>query len=328
VSVPGAFCADGSTTGIGVNTSKGSDKLLIYLEGGGACWDFNTCFILQTASNLTGYGQAEFGAAEFGNGLFARDDPGNPFKGDNFVYLPYCTGDVHSGNRMTSYSSDAGTQTLHHVGYTNVQADLVFLQKTFTGVKRLTLAGTSAGGYGALFNYTQVKAAFPSAGAYLVADGSPPLRPPYFTNAWYQAQAEAWGNVQNLPPGCGDCSPFSHGGGMFYAIPFFAEDQAFRASLLGSSEDLVISYFGSLPPGNPNDLCLGAFACAYAPGLVDLIDNVIRPAGPGKMRVYVVDGGVHGLLGDMSTVSQDGVQLESFLAAQLGVGEVWRDVGP
>src|ERR1039457_1625778 len=38
-----AHCRSGSSTGIGINPNPTSDKLLILLEGGGACFDATTC---------------------------------------------------------------------------------------------------------------------------------------------------------------------------------------------------------------------------------------------------------------------------------------------
>src|SRR5262249_16786869 len=56
-----AFCANGTPTGIGVNLTDKSKRVMIYLQGGGACWDQLTCYTLQTAANFsTGYGQADF----------------------------------------------------------------------------------------------------------------------------------------------------------------------------------------------------------------------------------------------------------------------------
>src|SRR5438270_13395269 len=44
VDFPDSSCDDGSPTGIGVNRSDAGTNLVVYLEGGGACWDSNTCF--------------------------------------------------------------------------------------------------------------------------------------------------------------------------------------------------------------------------------------------------------------------------------------------
>ncbi|HYG66030.1 MAG TPA: hypothetical protein VD838_00175, partial [Anaeromyxobacteraceae bacterium] len=50
VAVEGAACADGTPTGVAVNPGP-RDDVLVFLDGGGACLDYLTCFELQTASN-------------------------------------------------------------------------------------------------------------------------------------------------------------------------------------------------------------------------------------------------------------------------------------
>ena len=55
VDFPGAKCRDGSDTGIGVNFNAASDKVMIYMEGGGACYNAITC----------GTNPAKYGAADF-----------------------------------------------------------------------------------------------------------------------------------------------------------------------------------------------------------------------------------------------------------------------
>ena len=39
VEVPGTKCLDGDTAGYGIRVRPGSDKLMIYFEGGGACFN-------------------------------------------------------------------------------------------------------------------------------------------------------------------------------------------------------------------------------------------------------------------------------------------------
>src|SRR4051812_7393894 len=44
-------CADGTATGIGVNLAGPTARAIVFLEGGGACWDGFTCETLKTAVN-------------------------------------------------------------------------------------------------------------------------------------------------------------------------------------------------------------------------------------------------------------------------------------
>src|SRR5262245_8798339 len=56
-----AFCANGSTTGIGVNLTDKSKRVIVYFEGGGACWSDVTCYTIKTAVNFsTGYDEKTF----------------------------------------------------------------------------------------------------------------------------------------------------------------------------------------------------------------------------------------------------------------------------
>ena len=84
-----AFCANGTPTGIGVNLTDKSKRVLIYLQGGGACWSEFTCYTLKIAANFsTGYGPLEFMGDEKTLGstfFFDRAQAGNPFKDYSFV---------------------------------------------------------------------------------------------------------------------------------------------------------------------------------------------------------------------------------------------------
>src|SRR4051794_25698091 len=48
VDFPDSYCDDGSHTGIGIKKTD-SKNLLVFMNGGGACWDYLTCFQLNTA---------------------------------------------------------------------------------------------------------------------------------------------------------------------------------------------------------------------------------------------------------------------------------------
>ena len=69
-----------------------TDNLLIYFQGGGACWDGLTCgsigefasFYEVTAGTIAYYAS--------GAGIFDFDNPANPLADYNVVFLPYCSG--------------------------------------------------------------------------------------------------------------------------------------------------------------------------------------------------------------------------------------------
>ena len=72
-----------------------NNKVLLYLEGGGACWNNQSCWEAPTAK-LTA-------DPLFGAGIFELDNPDNPFKDWNIVYVPYCDGSVFGGDNVADY---------------------------------------------------------------------------------------------------------------------------------------------------------------------------------------------------------------------------------
>src|SRR5690606_24401771 len=62
VPVDGMRCANGEPTGIGVNLAPGgARRMLIYLIGGGACWDQRSCYRDGRAAFVEeGFGPAQF----------------------------------------------------------------------------------------------------------------------------------------------------------------------------------------------------------------------------------------------------------------------------
>ena len=94
-------CSDGSPYKFFVRQGA-SDKLLIYLQGGGACWFRQTCDPEMTPSYTLNVANTSY--PYFGIFNFAKAD--NPFKDHTVVYAPYCTGDVHIGASDTIYPPD------------------------------------------------------------------------------------------------------------------------------------------------------------------------------------------------------------------------------
>jgi hypothetical protein len=191
--IPGMKCGDGSTTGIGVSKSSKSNKLLVYMEGGGACWDETSCTV-PTATFLSGFGEVAFDVAvKARGGIFNRFNGDNPFRDYSFVYVPYCTGDVHAG------SKDQGVAGVHFVGFDNMGLALERIVPTFPAQDRVVLTGTSAGGFGALLNYHRTAVAFDKTPVHLLDDSGPPLTPKYFTPDRQQLMLGAWDAEQNFP---------------------------------------------------------------------------------------------------------------------------------
>jgi Pectinacetylesterase len=322
-------CANGSPAGMAVMPHEGATTTLIYLEAGGVCWDYDTCVANPTAANLSGVGPDGVGPdVDPPGSVFDRSVGANPLRDANYVFIPYCTGDLHGGDKVTVY----GGTPISHTGYRNFGAYLATLAPTFASSSLVVLAGSSAGGYGAIFNYERTKEAFANVGSArvaVVADAGPPLRPPYFPTALQQVFDASWNLFANLPSGCTDCSPNLPGGGLHNLWSYYANHPPFVASLLSAAQDQGISLSFSPPPGDADLVCSptnAADVCDFNPGLEDSLDAILEPASRlAEVRSFVVSGYQHTFLQTpiASVVGEDGTRLTDFLAEEFDGQASW-----
>ena len=115
--VPGGDCqcADGSEFSFWVRQADPT-KVVLYFQGGGACFSPESCaFTGGTYKPTTGLQDDPTGGA----GVLDLADPRNPLAGYSFVFVPYCTGDVHIGDTTNVYSPEL---TVQHKGAVNAAA--------------------------------------------------------------------------------------------------------------------------------------------------------------------------------------------------------------
>lgn len=179
IDVPESVCGNGAPTGVALNPSVSSDQWVIFFQGGGACWDVESCFVLKSAVNI----ESGYTAARFQNEpdkslyIFDREDPENPFRDANYLYIPYCTGDLHNGDRVMTYSVFGQPRDVHHRGAHNMTKILETLSANLGDASKIFMVGVSAGGYGAQFHYEHIAKAAPQAEVHLLADGAPLVNP-------------------------------------------------------------------------------------------------------------------------------------------------------
>ena len=136
-------CSDGSEYRFLVRKGK-PEHLVLYFQGGGACWSRETCDLAMSTSyspRVGGLEQAQFG-------IFNQNNPNNPFKNHTIVFAPYCTGDVHLGASDTVYQPITPEQeplTIFHRGRTNAQAVLDWTYANVTAPESILVTGSSAG---------------------------------------------------------------------------------------------------------------------------------------------------------------------------------------
>jgi hypothetical protein len=312
--IDGAVCRDGSPTGFYVRTGT-ADKLLIYLEGGGACsspgfCDYNPANVKQV---LSGDGQTVAGS--IGGATAGRQQPGtagifdttraeNPFKDWNQVYIPYCTGDVHFGTRMNVMLPGVSAPQ-QFVGYLNMKRFIGRLVPTFQAqVSRVVLTGASAGGFGALLNYSMVQDAFGSALVSVLDDSGPsfPDDPRYMPACLQKNWRTIWGFSDSLPSDCKECMQADGGGLADYAKYLFRKHPNATIGLVSSMQDEVIRLFyssglqncASFTTADPTTITLGQVDdTVYMPGAdytAGLTAIRTTYADSGKFATYYLGG--------------------------------------
>jgi len=172
--VPWTRIATGTGTGCALGTpysffhreGTDPDRLLIYFQGGGACWEWVSCSGMFDAT-------VEDSEPSPFRGIFDHAEPRNPLAASSAVFVPYCTGDVHIGDASVSYGG--ATRPIAHRGFRNVSAVLDWIGAQGFRPRTVVVAGTSAGAYGALFYMRPIARLFPDARLVLLGDSGVPL---------------------------------------------------------------------------------------------------------------------------------------------------------
>ena len=308
--IDGAFCGDGSPTGVAVNLTDRGPNAVIFLMGGGACWDYDTCYVSQNASYLTtGFHESDMPFLQVVTaavGLLNRDDATNPFRNDSVIAVPYCTGDAFTGSHTAVYQ---GMSTMH-VGHANVMASLARIVPTFPQASRVVLVGVSAGGIGAAFNWWHVQQAFGSKVTVDMLDDSGPALPaPYLSSTLVAQWQASWDFEQGLPPGCTECKT-ALDALVTYSATQMPND---RGALLGYTQDDVLPGFLSLTE------------LQFTQGLDALATQRLDPLP--NARYFFVGASGHVMMPFPST-TQNGVNLWDWIRAMFDGDPAWVDVHP
>lgn len=207
-------CRDGSTTGIGVRLLPDATAVMIYLQGGGACYDAESC-AQNTNTPIAGksFSRDDFAdwVATLGDqGVFNTTNPANPVARWNHVYVPYCTGDLHGGTITQGVVPGvAGPQRF--VGYRNLENILKVVAPYFRNAEDVALIGASAGGAGVLINYPQVVEAFGGRSVAALIDSAPVIPESAIKTSCFQRKLiDTFGLA--LPARCPECANPKKGG--------------------------------------------------------------------------------------------------------------------
>ena len=162
------------------------NKLVMYYEGGGACWDLTTC----GAPTCTDHIDANLnnGAPGFAD----LTNPNNPFRDWSIVFVSYCSCDIHFGQNDKQYGPDL---LIHHRGYDNARSAEKWVREHFLNPEVVFVTGSSAGAYGAWFNAPLLHAVWPASQFHVLADAGNGVVTEDFLNTYFAN----WNFKANLP---------------------------------------------------------------------------------------------------------------------------------
>jgi hypothetical protein len=220
-------------------------NVMIFLQGGGACWqDFYFCNILADAMPPDmGMATSGIWVPEFDTGSQVIK---NPIADWSVVYLSYCDGSVFSGDNDVVDANFPFGPVRFHRGLRNVTAGIDLAKALFPNANRILVAGSSAGGIGASSN-----AAFLARMAYgnnkqlLVFSDSGPLFSNLNIVPHVLARANDWAFGQFYPASCVMCDDLGQGTELLKWR--FENDSTVREAFYLTDGDAVLRFFFFIP---------------------------------------------------------------------------------
>lgn len=296
----GPLCLRGTPYTMATRDS-GSEDLIIFLQGGGACW-FDLCVTNETA-------EAQLPIPN--RGILAEDSLISPLAGMSTVYLPYCDGGLHASDADYDTNDDGTTDRYHH-GLQNLSASLDVALGVFPAPRRIVLAGVSGGGYGALFALPIVSQAYPGVQIDVLNDsGIGITRPGDFE--FNEAVVSYWNTDNFFPASVSGALP--DGSPTILLNWQLQQDPDISMGMLSYTQDATISTF-FLGIGGP------AFEAVLRPTMAD-----VQSANPQRMRSFIRTGSEHTFLGGDLSTSVKGVTVFEWVDAMInGPRQNWQSV--
>ena len=291
----GPLCINGSEFTMATR-DQGSDELLIFLQGGGACWPgLNACAEEATKGIPKG-------------GLLNPDQANNPVASWSTVYVPYCDGGLHGSDRDRDDDGDGELDRFQR-GLHNLSAALDVAVRTFPAPRRIVLAGISAGGFGTTFALPLVRQLYPDIPIEAINDsGLGILRPgePEFASQRF----DDWNSRAFLPASCETCiGDDGHTTDIHKWL--LEQDDNFTLGMMSYTRDTVISVTFT-----------GAGGKVFERELIAELEN-LEAAFPQRVRSFVAAGPAHTfLLGSLVTTS-GAVTVADWVTAMLEGSADW-----
>lgn len=311
---PGTQCALGDPYYFFARVAA-PDSVLVFIAGGGACWDAAGCDpegrrLARTTVDTT---------SRYSNGVLNVADPRNPFRNYSMLIVSYCTGDLHLGARSVEYRRRAGgdsstTLLFHHVGARNAHAALDWLGAHVPSPRHIVVAGQSGGAVPSPYIAAVLARRYPSAAVAQIGDAAGALRIPGVTASLLRQ----WGGDSVLAAdGLMPTGPAGRLTLQDLYVAAAARAPNLRVAQVNSVDDstqlMFLRMFGL------RDVTVAA--------LLDSTMAELSTALPG-FRFFVADGYKHVFLGsrDLYDVSTEGVRMLDWVA-NVAAGREAANVG-
>ena len=186
-----AICSHSTPYSFFYKRGSGADvnKLLVYYQGGGACWDNTTCSAPVYDPDVT----AGDNPANTTTGFGDLTNPANAFRNWSAVFVAYCSADVHWGHNEAGDQFSGGVT--HH-GWDNAKIVEKFAREHFVNPSEVFVTGSSAGAYGAILHGIYLHEVFLASTFNVVGDaGSGVITQAFLT----QNLEPSWHVQQHLP---------------------------------------------------------------------------------------------------------------------------------
>ena len=313
---PETGCALGTPFSFYVRQAS-ARKVMVYLQGGGACWNARTCDLNGEPTFDPRVDESDSpGRAD---GVFDSKNPANPVRDFSTVFIPYCTGDVHLGSRDVTYtvpaSKDAAQRafSIRHRGASNVASALAWMTTRFPDPDVVFVTGTSAGAIPAPMYAAQLARRYASARVVQLGDAAGGYRADMVPDV-----RARWGAIETIRKELGG-SNAQTARFNFESLYLLAARKApaIRYAQYNNVDDEVQLFYLKL---------LGVANVPVAPLLEANLADMRRTVP--WFRSYTAPGDSHGILGskDFYRLSVDGIGMRDWVAALIDGADV-PDVG-
>jgi hypothetical protein len=303
----GPICISG--TPFSVFTRNGDPKkLLIFEQGGGACWqDFYNC--------------NEFAEDQEPPtpriGIWDFDSQDNPFADYSIAYMPYCDGSVFSGDNDVVDPNYPTGPIRYHRGLRNQTAGMDVARSLYPAAREVTVSGSSAGGVGATaFAPFLVRFLFGNHVQLTVLNDAGPVTTNLDDTGAVAARAADWDFGKFYPASCTECDDM----GQSTAVIKWrlANDTGVREAFYETDQDLTNRFF--------LNLIFDPFGFRQ---LIVTEHGLIHDAHPDRYKRFIVSGDqTHTALQTPLFFTQDanGTLLNDWVEDFLADAEGWIDI--